>query len=155
MLAAESEQLAAALDARACTLAAARAARLRGDAIAAVNGGRVPEPLQEPLVAAVNELAADVATCVPPAPVGPPSAPDDDEAEEKDEEKGRGKDKDKEKKSKDDAGDDGEPPGDEEVEPPQEEVDPPVEIPPTEPPPPPTDEQPDEGAAPPADEESA
>ena len=148
LLAAQSEEVAVALESRACKQARARAAGLRGDAIAAVNSGRVPETLQEPLLAAVNELEADVATCVPPAPAGPPAAPDDDEAKEDD--GGRGKAKPEKRKEPKEKDDDAEaPPAEEEPEVPDEELDPPVEVPPTQPPPPPTTvEEPGDGDVP-------
>jgi hypothetical protein len=62
-------------------LAAAKA--LRRDAIAALNTGRIPTPLQEPLVGAANDLVIRI-QCVPPA-----ANPEHDENEHRDRGKGR------------------------------------------------------------------
>ena len=66
--AAQSDQVAGALaEGDGCT-AQQVAANLQSQFIAAVNAGRVPRRLQEPLGAAVNDLHARI-TCTPPQPV--------------------------------------------------------------------------------------
>lgn len=69
----EASSVAAALAADDGCAAAARAGRLRTEVIAAVNAGRVPRPLLEPLTSAVNQLPARI-TCVP-KPAKPAKAP--------------------------------------------------------------------------------
>jgi hypothetical protein len=67
-LAAQSEAVADALAAGEAQSAAARAAKLRDEAIAAIDDGRVPPELQEELGTAVNLLAEDVARAAMPPP---------------------------------------------------------------------------------------
>jgi hypothetical protein len=64
-LAAESDAVADALAAGDSCRASALAAQLQREAIAGINGGRVPAALQEPLSGSVNELVARV-QCIPP-----------------------------------------------------------------------------------------
>jgi hypothetical protein len=51
-----------------------RAGQLRTEVIAAINAGRVPRALLEPLTSAVNALPARI-TCTPPAPTPTTSKP--------------------------------------------------------------------------------
>jgi hypothetical protein len=67
-LATESDAVAADLDRGDDCAAAADAARLRTDAIAAINDHRIPGPYQETLLGRVQALEAQI-TCTPPAPV--------------------------------------------------------------------------------------
>jgi hypothetical protein len=64
-LAARSEAVADAIEARDSCRAWTLAAQLQQATIAAINRGRVAAPLQEPLSASVNDLFARV-KCVPP-----------------------------------------------------------------------------------------
>jgi hypothetical protein len=62
--------VAAALAANDGCAAEQRAARLRTEVIEAINAGRVPQRLLEPLTSAVNALPARI-TCAPPAKPAP------------------------------------------------------------------------------------
>jgi hypothetical protein len=66
----EANAVAAALDARDGCTAEQHSAQLRSDVIDAVNAGRVPTRLLEPLTSAVNSLPGRI-TCTPPAPPAP------------------------------------------------------------------------------------
>ena len=66
----ESTAIATLLDAGNSCAALRGAERLQRHTIAAINHGRVPGALQEPLQSTVNDLAARV-RCVPGAPVAP------------------------------------------------------------------------------------
>jgi hypothetical protein len=81
--AARSDQVAGALaEGDGCT-AQRLATSLQSDFIAAVNAGRVPRRLQEPLGAAFNDLQGRIA-CVPPQPVsGKPRKHEQHEKHEK------------------------------------------------------------------------
>jgi hypothetical protein len=68
----EANAIAAALAVNDGCAAEQRAGQLRAEVIGAINAGRVPLPLLEPLTSAVNALPARI-TCTPPAP--PPKAP--------------------------------------------------------------------------------
>lgn len=83
-LAAQSEAVADALAAGDTQSAAARAAALRDEAIAAINDGRVPPELQEELGAAVNLLAEDVASAATPPPTTTTDEGDGDGEEDDD-----------------------------------------------------------------------
>jgi hypothetical protein len=84
-LAAQSEAVADALAAGDTQSAAARAATLRDEAIAAINDGRVPPELQEELGAAVNLLAEDVeSAATPPPPTTTDEGDGDGDGEEED-----------------------------------------------------------------------
>jgi hypothetical protein len=67
-LAAESDAVAAALDAGDGCAARTAAALLQSDTIAAINSHQVPGIYQEELLGRVNGLTAQI-TCTPPAPV--------------------------------------------------------------------------------------
>jgi hypothetical protein len=69
----EADAVAAALAANDGCTAEQQAGRLRAQVIAAINAGRVPHPLLEPLTSAVNALPARI-TCTPPKPK-PPKPP--------------------------------------------------------------------------------
>jgi hypothetical protein len=66
-LAERSDAVAAKLDAGDGCGALAEARRLQQQAIAAINAGRVPARLQEPLSTAANDLTVRI-TCAPPPP---------------------------------------------------------------------------------------
>lgn len=71
----QADAVAAALTAGDGCLARERANALQSSVIAAVNQRRIPSRFQEPLVSAVNDLAARI-TCTPPpapAPAPPPA----------------------------------------------------------------------------------
>ena len=70
------------------------ATALRKNSIAAVNAGRVPQPLQEPLLAAVNRLVA----LIPAPPPAPTQETKKDDDKKKHEEKKDEKKKDEDKK---------------------------------------------------------
>ena len=63
----EAYAVAAALAANDGCAAERRAGRLLAEVIAAINAGRVPRPLLEPLTSAVNALPAQI-TCTPSKP---------------------------------------------------------------------------------------
>jgi hypothetical protein len=65
-LAQRSDEIAAALDGGSACRALTLARGLQQQTIAAINTGRVPGPLQEPLQMTVNDLAGRI-RCVPPA----------------------------------------------------------------------------------------
>jgi hypothetical protein len=69
-LAGESDALASALDRGDGCAAQAAAARLRTDLTASI--AQVPTALQEPLSNRVNDIAAAVPACAPPAPAAKP-----------------------------------------------------------------------------------
>jgi hypothetical protein len=75
-LAAETNAVAAALDAGDGCAARAAATRLQSDTIAAINSHQVPGIYQEELLGRVNDLTSRI-TCTPPAPVvsQPPAHP--------------------------------------------------------------------------------
>jgi hypothetical protein len=85
-LAGRADAVAAALEAGDAATAHARAAQLRAHVIAAVNAGRVPPALAEPLLAAVNQLAEAV-----PEPAPPPETGSDETRSEKHGKHGKGK----------------------------------------------------------------
>jgi hypothetical protein len=64
----QADTVAAALAAGDGCAAQAAATRLRHEVIAAVNAGRIPQRLLEPLSSGVNDLASRI-TCTPPPPV--------------------------------------------------------------------------------------
>jgi hypothetical protein len=84
-LAAESDDIANKLDARDGCGALAAAKQLQQDTIAAINAGRVPAALQEPLSAAANGLAAKITCAQQPQP------PAEDDHRGKGKHGGRGK----------------------------------------------------------------
>jgi len=94
-LAERAEAVAEALEAGDLAAARRRADALLAQAIAAVNDGRVPPALAEPLLASVNALAASIPA---PAPAQPAV---EDEDDEDDEERGQGKGKKRGKGKKD------------------------------------------------------
>jgi hypothetical protein len=67
-LAAETDAVAAALDAGDGCAARTAATHLQADTIAAINAGQVPAIYEEELLGRVNSLTARI-TCTPPAPV--------------------------------------------------------------------------------------
>lgn len=88
-LAARSDAVAERLESGDACAARAEAEALQEEAIAAVNGRRVPRPFQEHLLGSVTALVESI-ECVPPAPVA--EEDDDDEIEdEEDDDEGRGK----------------------------------------------------------------
>jgi hypothetical protein len=94
-LAAQSDRVATALRAGNGCDAAAAARRLRSEATAAVNAGRVPGALQEPLSSAVNDLVSRtrcVRVPVTPAPAPAPAPPSRDHGKHKGKAKGKHKD---------------------------------------------------------------
>jgi hypothetical protein len=95
-LAARSDAVAERLEAGDACAARAEAETLQGEAIAAVNDGRVPGRYQEELVGSVNALVESI-ECVPPADE---EAENDDEADGDDEGRGKGKEKGRGKKGR-------------------------------------------------------
>jgi hypothetical protein len=85
-LADRSDTIGDALDSGDPCRALALARDLRRQTIAAINGGRVPRPFQEPLQSAVNDLAARIA-CVQE----PKAEAEDDRGEARGKGKGKGK----------------------------------------------------------------
>jgi hypothetical protein len=77
-LASRSDEVARLLESNDGCAALAAAKKLQEDVIAAINSGRVPARLQEPLQGAANDLTVRI-TCVPPQP--PPD--EDDEGKDK------------------------------------------------------------------------
>ena len=107
-LARASDEVAASLDAGDGCRAAEEAAELRDGALVAVDEGRVPPELADPLLAAVERLEAQV-VCVEVEEPGPPEEEDEGppgEGEDKD--KGKGKDKDNGGNGEGDGDDEGE-----------------------------------------------
>jgi hypothetical protein len=85
-LAARSDDVANRLDAGDQCGALAAAQQLQHETIAAINGGRVPAALQEPLSGAANDLVTHI-TCTPPLQPQPPA----ENKHGKGEHKGKGK----------------------------------------------------------------
>ena len=92
-LAARSDTVAARLEEQDACGARGEARRLRSEAIAAVNAGRVPGAFQEELLASVNALVESI-QCVPAPPADDETGEDEDED---DDGEGRGKEKGKKK----------------------------------------------------------
>lgn len=67
-LAVQSEAVTRALEQGDDCSADVLAAKLHGDSIAAINAGRIPHALQEPLLSAVGELAGRIRCVATPAP---------------------------------------------------------------------------------------
>ena len=110
-LAARTDAVADALEAGDVERARAEADRLRQAVTRAVDAGRVPAELQEPLSSAVNELLASIPTPSPPPPPPPPPpvVSEEDGKEEEKEDKGKedkGKDEGKGKEKDDGKKDD-------------------------------------------------
>jgi hypothetical protein len=75
-LEADAADVATKWDAGDCPGAAAAAARLRDDVLAAVNERRVPSALEEPLTSRAQDLASRIKCAAPPPPPPPPSEGD-------------------------------------------------------------------------------
>jgi hypothetical protein len=88
-LADESDAVAAALDRGDSCAAHTAAGRLRTDLTASI--ARVPALLQEPLSNRVNELAAALPACTPPAPAPAPASKDHGKHEKHDDHGKHGK----------------------------------------------------------------
>ena len=101
-LALASDEVADLIEAGDGCAASGRAAELRERALAAVESGKVPAELEDPLVTAVEALATEI-VCEPAAA----EEEDDDEDRGKEKDKAKGKDKDKDKGDEDDDSPDG------------------------------------------------
>jgi hypothetical protein len=89
-LAARSDEVARLLERNDGCAALAAAKELQRETIAAINAGRVPTPLQEPLQGAANDLTARI-SCVLPPPQEPDKGKQDEHGNGHGKDHGKGK----------------------------------------------------------------